>query len=125
MTLVSKRPSPGVGVDVDEALEGADAGGVDERVDAAQVGGRFLDGVPARGLVGHVTGDGGGVRARLLGRFDETVLAPRQQRDRVAPLPEVDGDAPAQTTRRANDHCSHRYLLPVRARSPRIAQIKL
>ena len=58
-------PPPGLGVGVGEPHQGPDAGGVDQRVDAAELAGGFLDRRSARRLVGHVAGDGHRVRAGL------------------------------------------------------------
>ena len=94
--------SPRVGVEVLDARQRSDAGGVHQRVDATESGGRLLDRAPARRLVGHVAPDRQRAGPRFLGRFDEPVVAAREQRDLGAPLRHSDPDAAsrARWTRR-------------------------
>jgi hypothetical protein len=82
--------TPGARVEVDEAAQHADPGGVDERVDPAELRRGLVDGSPDGGLIGDVAGDGDG--ASLLRRVDQPVLAPSQQRHLRATPDEADPD---------------------------------
>ena len=70
---------PRVRIHVGQTNEGADAGGVDQGVDAAETLGRFAHRRLAGLGAGHVTRDGQCPRARLRGGSLESLLPPGQQ----------------------------------------------
>ncbi len=103
-----ERPSPRRGVEVLDARQRPDAGGVHERVDAPESGRGVRDRTAARRLVGHVTPDRQRARAGFLGRLDQAVVPARQQRDLGPPLRESDADAAPEPAGRSDDDRSHR-----------------
>jgi hypothetical protein len=82
----AEEPVPRVWVQLFDAAEGADATGVDDAIDAAELFNCLGDSGPARGRICDIADDGPGVVSRLCCGVDEEVMPSCHQRDLCAPL---------------------------------------
>jgi hypothetical protein len=105
---------PVVSGEVDQAAEGAHAGGINQGVDPAQPGGRFVNGRLARGRILHVAGDGQAAGAGLLGGVGQSVQPPSQEGHLGPALSQANGDRAAETAGGADNDSIHAKTLLMR-----------
>jgi hypothetical protein len=103
----AERPHPRRGVDVLDAAQDADAGRVDDGIDAAEAGDDLLHRAGTRVRIGHVTRDRERPGTGLGRGVVQQVLAPCEQCDLRTASCQPDADAATEPGRRADDDGSH------------------